>query len=216
MTNAAFKLSHSEASYLVGAVTDVRGAEILVDTDRGELCAERAASCLLAAAAGDEVGVLTTGDGRAFVVAVLVKARSEGTEIAVNGDLRISARGGSCRIDARDGVELSSEGAVSLSSRILGIRAVEGSVVLSSLTLLASSVLAHTDGARVAAKAFDWVCDRFSSTVTRSHRKVEDLDEVRAGRIDYRTENEMCLRSENFLVGARQLAKLDAEQIHIG
>jgi hypothetical protein len=216
MSNVALKLSHSEAVYRVGVVGRAQGTELSVHTDDGELHAERAASCLVAAAVGDEVAMLVTGDGRAFVTAVLVRAESGAVEIAVDGDLRISAEGGSCRIAATDEVEVSSGGAMSLASRLLSVRAVEGSVVLSSLTLLASSVLAHTDGARIAAKAIDWVCERVSASVKRSHRKVEDLDELRAGRVDYRTENEMCLRSENFLVGSRQLAKVDAEQIHLG
>ena len=82
--------------------------------------------------------------------------------------------------------------------------------------MLASSVLAHTDGAQLAAKAVDWFCDRFSSTVKRSYRKVEEIDQLQASRIDYQTENEMYLRSQNFLVGASELAKVDAEQIHLG
>jgi hypothetical protein len=216
MSNVAFKLTHSEAIYRVGIVGSAEGNELSVHTDEGELYAERAASCLVAPAVGDEVAMLVTGDGRAFVTAVLVRAESGAVEIAVNGDLRISADGGSCRIAASENVEVSSGGSVSLTSKLLNLRAVEGSVVLSSLTLLASDVLAHSEAARIAAKAIDWVSERVSSNVKRSYRKVEDLDQVRAGRIDYRTEKEMCLRSESFLVGARVLAKVDAEQIHLG
>jgi hypothetical protein len=216
MTSVAFKLSHPEPSYRVGTVVATEEGEITVRADDGVLGAERAASCLVAPAAGDEVAVLITGDGRAFVLAVLVRAGGEAVEIAVKGDLRISAHGGSCRIAASEDVELSADGTMSLVSKVLSLRAVEGSVLLSKLTLLASSVLAHTDGAVVAAKTLDWFCDRLSQTVKRCYRTVEELDLLRAARIDYRTEREMCLRSENFLVGARKLAKVDAEQIHIG
>jgi len=105
---------------------------------------------------------------------------------------------------------------MSLASKVLNLRAVEGNVVLSKLTVLASSLLAHTDNVRFAAKAVDSFFERVSQTAKLWHRTVEELDLLRAGRADYRTEKEMCLRSENFLVGARKLAKLDAEQIHIG
>jgi hypothetical protein len=216
MTNLAFKRVHFQPTYRVGSVAVVEGRAITVHTDDEEICAERAVSCLVPPRAGDEVAVIRTGDGRAFVVAVLVGTDAHRTEIAVPGDLQISAEG-SCRIAAADAVELSSEdGTVSVAARVLLLRAVEGTILLSGLTLLASTVLAHTDTARVAAKAFDWVCDRLCSTVERSYRKVTELDQLCAERIDYRTEQEMCLRSENFLVGARTLAKLDAEQIHIG
>jgi hypothetical protein len=215
MSNVARKRSYT--TYEVGTVRAVEDGAITVLTPDGELDAERAASCLVPAAVGDEVAVLLAGDGRAFVLAVLVRARSGAVDLAVKGDLRISAEGGTCRIQGTEGVAIASEGGtVSLASRLLSLRAAEGNVVVSALTVLASSVLAHTDRAHMAAKALDWVCDRVSSTVKRSYRKVEELDQVRAARIDYRTEQEMCLRSENFLVGARKLAKLDAEQIHIG
>ena len=190
--------------------------EITACTDRGEWCAQRAASCLVEPDPGDEVALLITGDGRAFVIAVLVRAEEKALELAVDGDLRISARGGSCRIEATDGVEVHAGGTMSLASKVFNLRAVDGSVVLNKLTLLASSLLAHTDSVRFAAKAVDSFCDRIAQTAKVWHRQVEELDLLRAGRADYRTEKEMCLRSENFLVGARKLAKLDAEQIHIG
>ncbi len=216
MANVARKLTHREPSYEVATVALVEGPEITVRAARGDLRAQRAASCLVAPGAGDEVALVVTGDGHVFVIAVLVRAEERPIEITVQGDLRISARGGSCRIDATEGVELRAEGAMTLVSKALNLRAVEGSVVLSKLTVLASSVLAHSDSVRVAAKALDSFCERVSQSAKVWTRKVEEMDLLRAGRVDYRTEKEMCLRSENFLVGARKLAKLDAEQIHIG
>ena len=150
--------------------------DLIIHTDDGTLDAERAASCLVPPGVGDEVAVVLTGDGRAFVIAVLVAADAETTEIAVPGDLRISAQGW-CRIEGAEAVEVSSEdGAVSVDAKSILLRAVDGSIILSKLTMLASSVLAHTDGAQLAAKAVDWFCDRFSSTVKRSYRKVEEIE----------------------------------------
>jgi hypothetical protein len=105
---------------------------------------------------------------------------------------------------------------MSLVSKALHLRAVEGSVVLSKLTVLASSVLGHSDHVRIAAQTFESFCERVSQTAKLWSRTVEGLDLLRAEHADYRTEKEMCLQSENFLVAARNLAKLDAEQIHIG
>ena len=85
-----------------------------------------------------------------------------------------------------------------------------------TLALLASTVLAHADGAKIAVKAVDTFCDRLSQTVRRCFRTVEETDQLRAGRLDYRAENEMLLRAENVLAGARKLVKVDGEQIHIG
>jgi hypothetical protein len=199
MANVALKLSPSEPRYEVATVTAVADGEIKVRAPRGERRARRATSCLVAPGVGDEVSLMDTGDGRFFVIAVLVGSGEKEVEIAVEGDLRISATG-----------------TMSLASKILNLRAVESSVVLSKLTLMASSVLAHTDTVRFAAKALESFCDHVSQTAKLFQRTVEELDQLRAGSVDYRTDKEMYLRSENFLVGARNLAKLDAEQIHIG
>ncbi len=174
-------------------------AEIIVSLARGERRAARAASCLVAPEAGDEVALVITGEGRVFVIAVLVAAGERGVDIAVEGDLRIRA-----------------EGTLSLASKVMNLRAGEGSFVLAKLSVLASTLVASSDSVRVAAKTFDGFVERLSQTAKRCYRKVEEIDQLRAARVDYRTENEMCLRSENFLVGARKLAKVDAEQIHIG
>lgn len=199
MANVALKLTQSAPSYEVATVVAMRGPEITVRTGEGELRAQRAVSCLVAPDPGDEVALVSPGDGRVFVIAVLVGADERPVDIATDGDLRISA-----------------DGTMSLVSKTLNLRAIEGRVVLSKLTVLTSSLLARADSVRVAAKAFDSVCERISQTAKLWHRKVEELDHLRAARVDYRTDHEMSLRSENFLVGARKLAKLDAEQIHIG
>ncbi|HEX3343081.1 MAG TPA: DUF3540 domain-containing protein [Polyangiaceae bacterium] len=216
MANAVRKLSHADPRYEVATVVLAAEALVTVRSPDGERHAKRAASCLVAPAAGDEVALLVTGDGRVFVIAVLVRAQERPVEISVDGDLRIAARGGSCHIGATDGVEVRAEGPISLVSKAFNLRAVEGNVVLSKLTVLASSILGHSDYVRVAAQAFESICDRVSLAAKFCQRTVDGLDLLRAGHVDYRTEKEMCLRSENFLVGARNLAKLDAEQIHIG
>jgi len=199
MSNVARKRIVPQAGYEVATVTAVDAAEVTVLTARGETCARRAASCLVPPAAGDEVALFVAGDGRAFVTAILVRAEGSAVDIDVEGDLRIRAGG-----------------MMSLASKALSLSAEEGSVVLSRLTVLARSLAASAASVQVAARTVDGVFDRLSQTVKSCFRKVEELDHLRAERVDYRTEQEMCLRSENFLVGARQLAKVDAEQIHIG
>jgi len=199
MANVALKLNNPEASYAVATVVAVEEAHLTVRFARGERRAQRAASCLVAPEAGDEVALVVTGEGRVFVIAVLVAAAERGVDIDVEGDLRIRA-----------------EGTLSLVSRVMNLRAAEGSVVLAKLSVLASAVVANSESVRVAAKTFDGFVERLSQTAKRCYRKVEELDQLRAARVDYRTENEMVLRSENFLVGAKKLAKVDAEQIHIG
>jgi transglutaminase/protease-like cytokinesis protein 3 len=60
------------------------------------------------------------------------------------------------------------------------------------------------------------VLERWSQKVKRAYRKVEQIDELRAQNIDYSADQTMSLHSENALVTAEGLVKVDGEQIHLG
>jgi hypothetical protein len=183
----------------LATIVSVTGDDLLVRDARGEARARRAVSCLVAPLPGDEVLLARVAGGRLYVTAVLERERRDCTELAVGGDLTI--RGG---------------GTVAVSGARLELRAAEGRMVFGALTALAGALVARADHARLLATSIDSVCERLSQTMQRCYRKVVERDELRAGRIDYRTEKEMCLRAENLLAGARKLVKLDGEQIHIG
>ncbi len=192
MDNLARLHVHDSTTTDAATVLGVEGSEVLLATERGERRAARATSCLVQPMAGDEVLVVTLADGRLFVLAVLSRAEgNEAVELRVEGPLRVAAR-------------------------TLDLDAERGTMRFGTLALLAETVLAHADSARVAVKAVDTFYDRLSQTVKSCFRTVEETDQLRAGRLDYRTEKEMLLRAENVLAGARKLVKLDGEQIHIG
>ena len=199
MRQAARRLESRDVAQELAAVVGVVGHEVRVRTTRGEETARRAVSCLVAPAPNDEVLLAGLPDGRLFVLAVLERTDRDRTEIAVPGAL-----------------ELRAEESVSITSTRLALRAAEGRVVFGSLTALLGSLLTQVEAARLVADTIDSVCQRLSQTLRRCTRRVTEMDELRAGRLDYRTEQEMCLRAENLLAGARKLAKVDGEQIHIG
>ena len=190
MDNLARLKLHETLTEDLARVVRVEGDAIVLRTEHGERRAAKATSCLVAPVAGDEVLFATVPDGRVFVLAILTR-EGQAVELKVDGPLRIA-------------------------STSLDLDAENGTMRFGQLAVLASSVLAHADSARVAVKAVDTFYDRLSQTVKRCFRKVEELDQLRAGRLDYRTEKEMALRAENILAGARALVKVDGEQIHIG
>lgn len=190
MDNLARLKLHDTTTQDVAHVVVVNGTDIVLRTELGERRALRATSCLVSPLAGDEVLFATVPDGRVFVLAILSRT-GDAVELKVDGPLRIA-------------------------SKLLDLDAEKGTLRFGQLAVLASSVLAHADSARIAVKAVDSFCDRLSQTVKRCFRNVEETDQLRAGRLDYRTEKEMTLRAENVLASARALVKLDGEQIHIG
>jgi hypothetical protein len=191
MNQLARRFESPEVVQEVVTVVAALGDEVRVRSERGEEQARRAVSCLVSPAPGDEVLLACVPDGRLFILAVLERTDRESTEIGVSGQLRIRA----AEID---------------------VSASRGNLVFGTLTALAGALVARTEKARFFAGSLDTVCDRLSQTVQRCYRKVAELDVLRAGRLDYRAEQEICLRAENVLAGARKLVKVDGEQIHIG
>jgi len=57
---------------------------------------------------------------------------------------------------------------------------------------------------------------RFSQRVKNAYRRVEGMDQLRAQHIDHAADKTMSLRGENTLMTAKQLVKVDGEQIHMG
>jgi len=50
----------------------------------------------------------------------------------------------------------------------------------------------------------------------RSFRTVEDIDQLKAKKIDYAAETTMALRAEHAVVHAEELVKVDGKQIQMG
>ena len=167
--------------------------EILLHTERGQRRALRATSCLVQPVVGDEALFVTVPDGRIFVLAVLTRSIEQGSA-----------------------VELRTEGPLRIAAPELDLDADKSTMRFGTVALLASTLLAHAESAKLALKTVDSFCERLSQTVKRCFRTVEETDQLRAGRMDYRAEKEMVLRAENVLAGARKLVKVDGEQIHIG
>ena len=65
-------------------------------------------------------------------------------------------------------------------------------------------------------RSVDSVLERLHSRVSRSYRRVEELDQVKAGQIDYQADTSLQLHAKYALVTADDLVKVDAEQIHLG
>jgi hypothetical protein len=192
------------------------GPELGVRTDTGDRHARRAASCLTPPQPGDLVLLATSARGDCYLLAVLERREGAETEIGVDGDLAIRARSGRVTIAAQQGVDLVSAADVSVAAGRFELVAAAGQVVLDQLGFVGERVRAEVAKVKLFARTFDAVLERFSERVKRSYRTVEEQDQLRAEQIDYRAERTMCLRAENTVMTARELVKVDGEQIHLG
>jgi hypothetical protein len=214
VTNLARKLEAVRVEQTVGRVTSAEGGLFGVDTPLGALSARRARSCLVEPAVGDEVLVCAT-ERAAHVLAVL-EAAVEGTTLAVDGDLTIRLADGRLAVAAQEGVSVVSGSDVSVTSPRTSVSTLDARVVADRLSWLGHVVEAEVDKVRVVARHVDRIADRVTDRVKRMFRRVEDVDSLQAGHIDWEAKRNLAVHCENALVTADKLVKMDADQVHIG
>lgn len=216
MDNLARKLEDWGPFQVDGTVLRTEDGTFTVRTERGDLTARRAVSCLIAPRDGDRV-LLAGVRGGCYVLAVLEREEaSTTTQLAVDGDLEIKLPKGKLVVATQEGVDVVSGKDVSFVSRGLSINAVDGNVVLQRLSFLGTFVRAEVERIKAFAGSLDWVLDRLMQKVKRSYRVVEELDQVRAEHVDYVARKNMSLRGRHTLMTAEELVKVDGEQIHLG
>ncbi|HEY4119412.1 MAG TPA: DUF3540 domain-containing protein [Byssovorax sp.] len=216
MTNAARKIESSTAVEEAGTVARVADGAIHVQTSAGEYRAARAASCLVAPAPGDVVLVSTLADGESYVVAVLERPGAGSTALEIDGDLSVRAPAGRVVVAARDGIDLAASRSVSIVAGAFDVTAREASLAFEALDVVSTRVRAELGRVKTVAAAIDTVVDRWTERVKRSYRRVDELDQVRAGRIDYEAKKSMNLRAESAILTAEELVKIDGGQVHLG
>jgi hypothetical protein len=215
MKATARKLDPSVAHQDVLRVVQV-GPEIEVASIDGAFTARRAASCLIAPEVGDDVLVAFIPGRPCYVLAVLEREAAATARLEVEGDLAIHARGGRVSVSSSAGLDLVTEGPTNVVASDVNVRATRGSVVLDSLALIGRAVVAEVVDAKLLAKAVETVAERVVERAKRVYRFVDDLDQLRAARVDHAAESTLSLRAKNTVITADQLVKLDGDQIHVG
>ena len=216
MNNLAIKLDHDPVVQEVGTITRRDSETFVVLTSAGDIEAMRAASCLLEPIVGDRVIVAGSRREGFYVLAILTREDGAQSTVGLEGDLVIRLRSGRFVVAAQEGVDVVSPGGMSVAAGRVNVNAVDGNVVLTRLTYVGTYVRGEIDKIKLFAKGVDSVVERVTQKVKRSYRSVEETDQVRAERIDYAASKTLSLHAENALVTAKELVKVDGEQIHMG
>ena len=69
---------------------------------------------------------------------------------------------------------------------------------------------------KVLAVSVDSVVTRVSERVARSYRTVDEIDQVKAGQIDYTAKEQIRMHAKNTIVTSDNLVKVYGDQIHFG
>jgi hypothetical protein len=178
-----------------------------------DIAARRAASCLLCPKPGDRVLLGLVPE--AYVLAVLDRDESSPSELGFFGDVSLVA-GGELALRGQEGVTVTSANRISLLSRLLDIKAADGRLAVERLTAVAKAAQAHFEKLGLVAQACDLVADRIGTRAKRIYRFVEELDQLRTRHLDYRAQDTAQLRATHTAVTAKQVVKIDGEQVHVG
>ncbi len=216
MTSTVKQLTSSEVVQETARVVGRDDEGFSVQTGAGLYRARRAVSCLVEPAEGDTVLVATSKTGACYLLAVLERDDESITRIAVDGDLELQLPAGRFSVAASDGIGFVSQKQVSIVSAEVKVNVVEANVALQKATLVGKYLQTEFERIKSFATSFDGMFERFSQRAKNSYRRVEGLDQVKAEHVDYTADKTMNLHGENTVMTARQLVKVDGEQIHMG
>lgn len=221
MKNAAAKLDEDVVFQCMGTIVRVEGAIFVVQTDRGDIRARRAVSCLVEPLLHDFV--MVGGQSRAdspwakaaYVLAVLER-ESPNAQLVCDGDLDVRLNNGKLRVAATEGVDVVTAKEVNMMASEVGIHTSRAKLFAAEILAIGSEVVGELANVKLKGTFFDKVFERVSERVQRSFRRVDEIDQLKAKQMDYLAEETLCLRSENMVAVAKELVKVDGEQIHFG
>lgn len=214
---AAPSAAPSDAPSLAAGEVRLRDGErvvIALEDRTEEVIARRAASCLLVPEAGDRV--LLTLRPEPFVLAVLEREGASPAALEVEGDAVLRSRSGRLELEGERGLSLRTPARLGLIGRSLRMRSEEAELSAHRLTAVVRRFRGHADEAGVVARAIDTVAERVSQKAARVFRTVTELDQLRARHFDHRADHSARIGAQNTVVTAREVVKVDGEQVHIG
>ncbi|NMK49750.1 DUF3540 domain-containing protein [Achromobacter sp. Bel] len=187
-----------------------------VACDGREWSARRAASCLLAPQPGDEVLISGPDPSRVYLIAVTVQAQPAHTTLEAQGELVLRSTSGNVRLESAGDVMLHGQGAVRIRTSEYAVEAEDERHACKRVRMVAEQLHATFGETRLVGRSYEAVLDRMTLMARLSMRSVSEVEQVRAGSIDYQAEQSARLHASYTLVTGSDLVKVDAKQIHMG
>jgi hypothetical protein len=187
-----------------------------VECDGRAWRARRAASCLLVPEQGDEVLISGPDPSRIYLIAVTEQADPRHTRLEMAGDVVMASADGDVALESPRAVSLRGQDAVRVETGAFSLQAQDARCVTDRMRYVATEVQATVGMTRLIGKAYEAVLDRLSTISRLSFRTTQDVEQVRAGTLDYEAEQAVRLHGEYTLVTGQELVKVDAKQIHMG
>jgi hypothetical protein len=225
MDNLARKYQEISMIQEQGVITNIEKETYTVETQSGMYDAQQAVSCLTQPLLGDKVLLVGSFVDGFYVLAVLKREEGQKHTLSFHGEVDFRAEDGRLTIAAQEGMALASAKDIALASSELDIHSVKSEVSIHRLIFNGGFWLGLFNGGfwlgqverlKLIATTFDSIVERLSQRIKRSYRTVEDIDQLRAGRLDYLIDKLLSLRGKYAMFTAKEDVKIDAERIHMG
>lgn len=194
-----------EASLFYARVDEEKQGGYAVCLDDGRiLFAQRAAGCLLAPEAGDEV-LVAAGAGKTFILSVLIRQEDAG-RIALPGKSSIEG----------DEIALTGRRGVALEAPKISLTGLLGEARFGGLSLFSRWCDVRAERISSVAEIWNRTIGRLSERIRDSYRTIENTEQTKAGRIRTVVKERFSVASKHADVNAEEEVKLDGKKIHIG
>jgi len=216
MDNLARQEQNNQMFQETGIITEINNESFLVKVGETQYQAKKAVGCLLLPELKDTVLLATSESGQCYILSVLERTNTTTSRLLFDGDTEILSRNGKLQLGSSQGVNVTSPGEIRLASSSLQIIADQGECSISHLSFLGNFFEGKVSQIKVIAGKVEALYDLIRQKTKRSYRTVEDIDQLKAGKIDYDAAKLMSLRGKYSLVTAKEDMKIDGKMIHMG
>jgi len=200
----------------LGIITKIDSKIYTVETRSCTYEAQQAVSCLTTPQENDKVLLIGNSSDGFYVLAVLEREEGEKQTLSFQGDVDFNVKDGRLSIASKEGMGLTSERDINFASSELNVHSLKSEVHIHHLIFSGGFWMGQVEKIRLIVTVFDSLIERLTQRINRSYRTVEEIDRLRAGRLDYLVDKLLSLRGKYSMLTAKEDVKIDAERIHMG
>jgi len=198
-----------------GTVKLAQGSAFTVAAESGVVATKRSFSCLVEPLPGDMVLVSRAASG-CYILAILERHGDQHACLSFEGDADLRVKQGRLRVAAQEGIDLVTAKDTSMVSAELSVNSMQAEVSIQHLSFFGTFLQGQIERIKLIGQACDSIFDRVSQRVKRSYRWIEELDQLRAGQLNYLVKKLMSLRGKYSVLTAEEDVRIDGDKILMG
>lgn len=216
MKNLATELQYDAVSLETGKVKLSSDRLYMVDTPSGRVPAAKSVSCLVEPLPGDTVLISRSASGKSYILSILEREKDQRVELIFNGDVDLKAKEGRMRLAAQKGLDLVSAGETAMVSGELSINSLQAEINIQRLSFFGTFLHGQIERIKLIGQTCDSIFERVSQNIKRCFRRVEELEQLQAGQLDYQVKKLMSLRGQYTILTAQEDVRIDGDKILMG